>query len=116
MVDVKDLRPYVMRMFPSARRRLAKLPATRKALKADLRAMVKKIGPSMGKQHTGQTLHYAYMLWTHEFLFVLVKLIYITVKSWTGQRYNLKLRICLLKIWSTSTVKRMSDVCALLFT
>lgn len=49
MVDVKDLRPYVMRLFPSARRRLAKLPATRKALKADLRAMVKKIGPSMGK-------------------------------------------------------------------
>ena len=51
MVDVKDLRPYVMRMFPSARRRLAKLPAKRKALKADLRAMVKKIGPSMGKYH-----------------------------------------------------------------
>lgn len=50
MVDVKDLRPYVMRMFPSARRRLVKLPATRRALKADLRAMVKKIGPSMGKQ------------------------------------------------------------------
>jgi hypothetical protein len=49
MVDVKDLRPYVMRLFPSARRRLAKLPATRKALKAELRAMVKKIGPSMGK-------------------------------------------------------------------
>lgn len=51
---MKDLRPYVMRMFPSARRRLAKLPATRKALKADLRAMVKKIGPSMGKQEIAQ--------------------------------------------------------------
>ena len=51
MVDIKDLRPYVMRMIPSARRRLARLPATRKALKADLRAMVKKIGPSMGKQN-----------------------------------------------------------------
>jgi glycerol-3-phosphate O-acyltransferase/dihydroxyacetone phosphate acyltransferase len=50
MVDIKDLRPYVMRMIPSARRRLARLPATRKALKADLRAMVKNIGPSMGKQ------------------------------------------------------------------
>ena len=47
MVDIKDLRPYVMRLIPSARCRLAKLPATRKALKADLRAMVKKIGPSM---------------------------------------------------------------------
>ena len=48
MVDVKDLRPYVMRMFPSARKRLAKLPATRKTLKHDLRAMVKSIGPTMG--------------------------------------------------------------------
>ena len=51
MVDIKDLRPYVMRMIPSARRRLAKLPATRKSLKADLMAMVRKIGPSMGKMN-----------------------------------------------------------------
>jgi glycerol-3-phosphate O-acyltransferase/dihydroxyacetone phosphate acyltransferase len=48
MVDIKDLRPYVMRMIPSARRRLAALPATRKALRSDLRAMIKKIGPSLG--------------------------------------------------------------------
>mmetsp|Transcript_30054 Transcript_30054/g.63271 ORF Transcript_30054/g.63271 Transcript_30054/m.63271 type:complete len:686 (-) Transcript_30054:219-2276(-) len=48
MVDVKDLRPYVMRMIPSARRRLASLPATRRALQKDLRAMIRKIGPSLG--------------------------------------------------------------------
>ncbi len=48
MVDVKDLRPYVMRMIPSARRRLASLPATRRALRKDLRAMIRKIGPSLG--------------------------------------------------------------------
>jgi len=48
MVDVKDLRPYVMRMIPSARRRLAALPATRKALRADLRAVIRHIGPSLG--------------------------------------------------------------------
>lgn len=48
MVDVKDIRPYVMRMIPSARRRLAALPETRKALRADLRAIVRHIGPSLG--------------------------------------------------------------------
>ena len=48
MVDIKDLRPYVMRLIPSARRRLAALPATRKALRADLRKMIRKIGPSLG--------------------------------------------------------------------
>lgn len=48
MVDVKDLRPYVMRLIPSARRRLAALPATRVALRKDLRAMIRKIGPSLG--------------------------------------------------------------------
>ena len=48
MLDVKDLRPYVMRMIPSARRRLAALPATRQALQTDLRAMIRHIGPSLG--------------------------------------------------------------------
>ena len=48
MVDVKDLRPYVMRLIPSARKRLAALPATRRALRRDLRAMIKHIGPSLG--------------------------------------------------------------------
>lgn len=48
MVDVKDLRPYVMRMIPSARKRLAALPAIRKELQADLRATIRQIGPSLG--------------------------------------------------------------------
>ncbi|KAL7540782.1 hypothetical protein ACHAXR_010382 [Thalassiosira sp. AJA248-18] len=48
MVDIKDLRPYVMRMIPSARRRLAALPATRKALRKELRAVIRHIGPSLG--------------------------------------------------------------------
>lgn len=48
MANVKDLRPYVMRMMPSARRRLAALPATRRALRTDLRAMIRDIGPSLG--------------------------------------------------------------------
>jgi len=37
-----------MRMIPSARKRLAALPATRKALRADLRAVIRHIGPSLG--------------------------------------------------------------------
>lgn len=48
MVDLKDLKPYVMQMIPSARKRLAALPATRRALQVDLRTMIKKIGPSLG--------------------------------------------------------------------
>ena len=48
MVDVKDLRPYVMRLVPSARRRLAALPAKRKALRKDLRKIIRQIGPSLG--------------------------------------------------------------------
>mmetsp|Transcript_24282 Transcript_24282/g.38100 ORF Transcript_24282/g.38100 Transcript_24282/m.38100 type:complete len:663 (-) Transcript_24282:87-2075(-) len=49
MVDVKDLRPYVMKLIPSARRRLTALPATRKALRKDLRKMIRLIGPSLGE-------------------------------------------------------------------
>jgi glycerol-3-phosphate O-acyltransferase/dihydroxyacetone phosphate acyltransferase len=44
MVDLKDLRPYFMRLFPSARKRLAVLPERRKKLQADLRAFIKSIG------------------------------------------------------------------------
>jgi hypothetical protein len=46
MVDMKDLRPYFMRLFPSARKRLAVLPETRRQLQADLRAFIKSIGTS----------------------------------------------------------------------
>ena len=48
MVDVKDLKPYAMQMIPSARKRLAALPAIRRALQIDLRTMIKTIGPSLG--------------------------------------------------------------------
>jgi glycerol-3-phosphate O-acyltransferase/dihydroxyacetone phosphate acyltransferase len=48
MVDIKDLRPYVFRLIPSTRKRFQTLPATRKALRADLRATVRQLGPSLG--------------------------------------------------------------------
>jgi len=44
MVDIQDLRPYFMRLFPSARRRLALLPHTRKLLQDDLRAFINSVG------------------------------------------------------------------------
>ncbi len=44
MVDLQDLRPYFMRLFPSTRKRLAQLPLTRKALQHDLRTFIKSIG------------------------------------------------------------------------
>lgn len=56
MVDVKDLRPYVMKLIPSARRRLTALPATRKALRADLRKMIRLIGPTLGDIYYGKQL------------------------------------------------------------
>mmetsp|Transcript_11039 Transcript_11039/g.16907 ORF Transcript_11039/g.16907 Transcript_11039/m.16907 type:complete len:659 (+) Transcript_11039:72-2048(+) len=49
MVEFKDLGPYVMRLFPSARRRIAVLPKTRKKLSSDVRAFIKKHGPSLGE-------------------------------------------------------------------
>lgn len=49
IVGWKDLRPYLMRLFPSSRRRLAALPATRRELQKDLRKFVKKMGPSLGE-------------------------------------------------------------------
>jgi len=54
MVNLKDLRPYIMRIFPSSRRRLAALPAARKKLRHDLRQLVKEIGPTMGDLYFGK--------------------------------------------------------------
>lgn len=48
MADIKDLRPYVFRLIPSTRKRLKALPATRKALRADLIATIRQLGPSLG--------------------------------------------------------------------
>jgi glycerol-3-phosphate O-acyltransferase / dihydroxyacetone phosphate acyltransferase len=48
-----DIRPFVMRLFPSARRRLAALPATRTALQQDLRQFIRTIGPEMGEIYFG---------------------------------------------------------------
>jgi len=49
MVDIKDVRPFVMRLFPSARRRLSALPAARKDLEKELRGFIKQVGPQFGE-------------------------------------------------------------------
>jgi glycerol-3-phosphate O-acyltransferase/dihydroxyacetone phosphate acyltransferase len=56
MVDIKDLRPYYMRLFPSSRRRLHDLPKMRKELQADLRSFIKKVGPALGEIYYGKEL------------------------------------------------------------
>ena len=56
MVDAKDLRPYVMKLFPSSRKRLAALPETRKNLQRDLRKFIKKLGPVLGEIYYKQDL------------------------------------------------------------
>lgn len=58
IVEWKDLRPFVMRLFPSARRRLAVLPATRKQLQDDLRAFIRELGPSLGEIYYGKHLNW----------------------------------------------------------
>ena len=49
MVDAKDLRPWIMKLSPSSRERLAAMPETRLKLKKDLRRFIKKLGPVLGE-------------------------------------------------------------------
>jgi glycerol-3-phosphate O-acyltransferase/dihydroxyacetone phosphate acyltransferase len=56
IVGFKDLRPHLMRLFPSARRRLAALPATRRKLQKELRKFIRKIGPTLGELYYGETV------------------------------------------------------------
>lgn len=56
MVDLKYLRPYLMRLWPRTRQRLAALPERRKALQSDLRAFIKNIGPGLGELYFAENL------------------------------------------------------------
>jgi glycerol-3-phosphate O-acyltransferase/dihydroxyacetone phosphate acyltransferase len=48
MVDLKDLRPAFLRLFPSFREQAVKIPLQRAEVQKLVRAAVKKYGPSMG--------------------------------------------------------------------
>jgi len=58
IVEFKDLRPYLMRLFPSSRRRLKKLPAMRSQLQVEIRAFIKKLGPAMGDLYYSSELNW----------------------------------------------------------
>uniref|UniRef100_A0A7S2YM84 Uncharacterized protein n=1 Tax=Entomoneis paludosa TaxID=265537 RepID=A0A7S2YM84_9STRA len=66
MVDWKDLWPLLMRLQPAARKELATLPATRKALQDDLRAFIKEVGPKyLGDIYDKETIDWT-DLWEKE--------------------------------------------------
>ena len=48
MLDLKDLMPAFLRLLPEFRKVFDQLPMRRHQLQAEVRAMVKKYGPSMG--------------------------------------------------------------------
>merc|ERR1712224_808165 len=54
MVDGKDLKPYILRLLPSTRKRLRALPQQRRELRRDLRAFIKKVGPAFGELYHGK--------------------------------------------------------------
>jgi glycerol-3-phosphate O-acyltransferase/dihydroxyacetone phosphate acyltransferase len=59
IIDLFALRPHIMRLLPSSRKRLAELPAKRKQLQDDLRAYIRKIGPALGDIYYGKNLDWA---------------------------------------------------------
>jgi glycerol-3-phosphate O-acyltransferase/dihydroxyacetone phosphate acyltransferase len=59
MIDWKELRVYLMRVFPSTRRRMAALPQTQRTLQKDLREFIKAIGPGLGEIYYGKDVDWA---------------------------------------------------------
>ena len=48
IVDLKDIRPYLMQLLPDRERVIEALPAERARLRRDLRAFVAQVGPELG--------------------------------------------------------------------
>jgi glycerol-3-phosphate O-acyltransferase / dihydroxyacetone phosphate acyltransferase len=59
MVETKDLKPYVKRLFPSSRRRISVLPETRMKLQHDLRAFIRKHKAIFGEIYYGEDLDWS---------------------------------------------------------
>ncbi len=62
MVDGKDLKPYILRLLPSTRRRLRALPKQRRELRRDLRAFIKKVGPAFGELYHQKSVDWTQMM------------------------------------------------------
>ena len=59
MIELKDLKPILIRLFPSSREMMMKLPAERKKLQRDLREFIRKVGPSLGDVYSEKELDWA---------------------------------------------------------
>ena len=59
MIELKDLKPILIRLFPSSRKRMMKLPSERKKLQRDLLDFIKKVGPSLGVVYSKKELDWA---------------------------------------------------------
>jgi glycerol-3-phosphate O-acyltransferase/dihydroxyacetone phosphate acyltransferase len=59
MIDLKDLKPYLMRLYPSTRRRLLELPRCRRKLQSDFREFVRMIGPTLRDVYTEEKMDWA---------------------------------------------------------
>ena len=59
MVDFKDLRPTLMKLRPSTRARLRAMPARRRRLVEDLKAVVGKYGPGLGGMYYDKEVDWA---------------------------------------------------------
>ena len=59
MIELKDLKPMLIRLFPSTRKRMMKLPSERKKLQRDLLEFIKKVGPSLGVVYSQKELNWA---------------------------------------------------------
>ncbi|KAJ1438142.1 hypothetical protein B484DRAFT_444813 [Ochromonadaceae sp. CCMP2298] len=55
IVDLKDLRPAFLRLLPSFKQHAEALPQQRESLQVEVRAMVKKYGPSLGALYFDKT-------------------------------------------------------------
>jgi glycerol-3-phosphate O-acyltransferase/dihydroxyacetone phosphate acyltransferase len=55
LVDLKDLRPAFLRLFPSFREHIKNLPLMRLSLQKDCRSIAKKYGPEFGSLYTDPT-------------------------------------------------------------
>ena len=59
MVETKDLKPYVKRLFPSSRRRIAALPGTRMKLQHDLRSFIRTHKAILGEIYYSEDLDWS---------------------------------------------------------
>ena len=55
-ISHQDLKPHLIRLFPSTRNRIQSLPAKRFQLVAELRTFVKKFGPTLGDLYFDKTV------------------------------------------------------------